>query len=85
MAITRGDKIMKKHIRCIACGRQRKVSHEKRCGTDKAYSKGCLTYEDFKKSEHYAGMMISKKSMKGDNYLVIPPDLPVEFVKEEVK
>ena len=38
---------MKKNIRCVACGRKRKISHENRCGTDKAYNPDCKKYEDF--------------------------------------
>lgn len=38
---------MKRNMRCPACGRRRKPSHEKRCGTQKAYSTDCQRYEDF--------------------------------------
>lgn len=41
---------MKRHIRCTACGRQRKKGHEKRAGTDKAYSPDCITYEQWKQN-----------------------------------
>ena len=37
---------MKTNIRCQACGRRRKPSHEKLVGTDKAYSKNCKKYEE---------------------------------------
>jgi len=37
---------MKKDIRCSACGRRRKPSHEKRCQTN-PYNKDCLTYEEW--------------------------------------
>jgi len=40
---------MKNMIKCGACGRRRKKGHEKRVGTDKAYSKNCKTYADYKK------------------------------------
>lgn len=38
---------MKRNMRCVACGRQRKQGHEKRCGTPKSYAKECKRYEDF--------------------------------------
>ena len=43
---------MKKNMKCLACGRKRKPSHEKRCGTPKAYSPECETYEDFDYQEY---------------------------------
>ena len=42
---------MRNMIRCSACNRRRKKGHEKRVGTDKAYSPDCKTYDDWKK-EH---------------------------------
>jgi hypothetical protein len=38
---------MKKNIRCPVCGRKRKASHEKRCGTPKSYNKACQKYSEF--------------------------------------
>jgi len=38
---------MIKHIRCPACGRYRKLGHENRAGTDKAYSKDCMSYKNY--------------------------------------
>ena len=35
---------MKSMLRCSACHRRRKPGHEKRVGTDKAYSKECKKY-----------------------------------------
>jgi len=40
---------MKRMIRCPACGRQRKVGHEKRVGTPLAYSPQCIRYHKAKK------------------------------------
>ncbi len=40
---------MRKLIRCPACGRYRKESHEKRIGTEKQYNPGCVKYEKTKK------------------------------------
>ena len=34
-------------MRCLVCGCQRKPSHEKRCGTDKANDPACVTYDKF--------------------------------------
>ena len=40
-----------KNKRCPACDRRRKKSHETKCGTDKAYSSGCITYKKFKEQK----------------------------------
>ena len=39
---------MKSMIRCSACGRKRKLGHEKRVGTDKAYSPDCKKLEKWR-------------------------------------
>lgn len=41
----------KSNISCPACGRKRKPSHEKRCGTPKAYHPECQKYEGLNKKE----------------------------------
>lgn len=38
---------MKSNRRCLECGRRRKPSHEKRCGTEKAYTPECIIDEKF--------------------------------------
>jgi len=38
---------MKQNMRCIACGRKRKPSHEKKCKTDKKYDPNCKVYAEF--------------------------------------
>jgi len=42
---------MKNMIRCPGCGRRRKSSHEKRIGTDKAFSKHCVPLTELRAKE----------------------------------
>ena len=42
---------MKNMRRCLACGRRRKPGHEKRAGTDLAYTPQCRTEEAWQKEE----------------------------------
>ena len=37
---------MKKHIRCVGCGRKHKPGHDKRIGTKLQYEKECASIED---------------------------------------
>lgn len=79
---------MKKMNRCPACGRQRKESHERRCGTDKTYNSNCMTYDEFKKSVHYGAIALGKKLSKipENEALLYHSDIPIEFREgEQVK
>ncbi len=57
---------MRTQIRCPGCGRKHKASHEKRVGTDKAYSPDCVKYERTK----------GKSWQKGDRAIQYVPHIP---------
>ncbi len=53
---------MKQNMRCIACGRKRKPSHERKCKTDKKYSPDCKTYEEFDGKAYRTELKAQKKA-----------------------
>ena len=55
---------MKKNIHCLACGRQRKQSHENLCGTPNAYSPNCVVREKFDAKAYKAELKAMVKAKK---------------------
>jgi len=55
---------MKKHMRCPACGRKRKPSHEKKCKTDKKHNPDCKVYAEFDSKTYRAELKAQIKARK---------------------